>query len=303
MHCYLISSLVLLAMLPATHQPPAMYNHPKINIGHRGASAYRPEHTLASYQLALEMKADFVEPDLQVTRDGVLICMHDVTLDRTTNVKSVFPDRAREVKGKKHWVISDFTLAEIKQLDAGSWFDPKYAGEKVPTFQEMLDLVRGKAGVIPETKSPEDYEKTGLSMEKLVMEFLKKNGLEKPGADPKTPVVIQSFSPKSLQKLKTEYACELPLLLLYEFANNQTFSPANLQKLKTEVQGIGPSKAIVLQHPELVKACHDVGLSVTIYTCRSKNTGKFPDVKAEMKHFLDLGVDAIFTDNPDQFPR
>lgn len=304
MHWYLASvSMLLLLACSSDGTKQSMYNHSRINIGHRGASAYCPEHTLASYRLALEMKADFVEPDLQVTRDGVLICMHDVTLERTTNVKTLFPNRSREVKGRQRWVVSDFTLAEIKELDAGSWFDAKYAGEKVPTLQEMVDVVRGRAGIIPETKSPDEYEKSGLAMEKLLMEFLRKNKLDKPGADPKTPVVIQSFSPMSLRKLKKEQHCQLPLLLLYDRVGADTFSAEQLKKLRLEVEGVGPNKAIVLQNPDLVKACHDAGLSVTIYTCRSKNTGKFSDVKSEMKHFLDLGVDAIFTDNPDQFPR
>ncbi len=297
----LVVLLAHLLILPTEGKP--MYPHPKINIGHRGASAYAPEHTFASYRLALEMKADFVEPDLQVTKDGVLICMHDTTLDRTTNAKEVFPDRGRDVNGKKRWVISDFTLAEIKTLDAGSWFDKKFAGEKVPTLQEMIDLVRGKAGIIPETKSPEAYEKSGLSMEKLLMELLKKNGLDKPGADPKTPVVVQSFSLPSLRKIKKEFGCELPLMYLFDRAGPELISEENCKKLKLEVDGIGPNKSIVLNRPEVVKNAHAAGLTVTIYTCRSKNTGNFAEVKTEMKHYLDLGVDAIFTDNPDQFPR
>lgn len=300
--CFIIMASIIMAH--HMHEPPLnMYAKTPINIAHRGASAYAPEHTLAAYRLALEMKADFVEPDLQITKDGVLICMHDVTLDRTTNVKKVFPDRSRNVSGKQRWLVADFTLAEIKSLDAGSWFDAKFAGEKVPTFQEMLDLVRGKAGIIPETKSPESYESHGLSMEKLVMEFLKMNQLDQPGADPATPVVIQSFSQASLKKLRAEHHCKLPLLLLYDRATRDTFAPDNLRALRKLVEGVGPSKLLVDQFPNLIKESHDAGLAVTIYTCRSKQTGKYADVKAEMKHYLMLGVDAIFTDNPDQFPR
>lgn len=300
--CFIIMASIIMAH--HMHEPPGnMYPKTPINIAHRGASAYAPEHTLAAYRLALEMKADFVEPDLQITKDGVLICMHDDTLNRTTNVKTAFPDRSRNVNGKQRWLVADFTLEEIKSLDAGSWFDAKFAGEKVPTFQEMLNLVRGKAGIIPETKSPEGYESHGLSMEKLVMEFLKTNKLDQPGADPATPVVIQSFSHASLKKLRTEHHCKLPLLLLYDRATRDTFSPENLRELKKMVEGVGPSKLLVDQFPSLIKDSHEAGLSVTIYTCRSKQTGKFADVKSEMKHYLKLGVDAIFTDNPDQFPR
>ncbi|HQR09156.1 MAG TPA: glycerophosphodiester phosphodiesterase family protein [Gemmatales bacterium] len=297
----LVILLAHLLLLPTEGKP--MYPHPKINIGHRGACAYAPEHTLASYRLALEMKADFVEPDLQVTKDGVLICMHDATLERTTNVKKVFPDRSKEIKRKQHWVVADFTLAEIKTLDAGSWFDKKFAGEKVPTLQEMIELVRGKAGIIPETKSPEAYDKSGLSMEKLLMDLLKKNGLDRPGADPKTPVVVQSFSLPSLQKMKRELKCELPLLYLFENSEELVFTSDFCKKLKLEVDGVGLHKELVQRQPGLVKLCHEAGLTVTIFTCRSRKTAPFPDVKTEMKHYLDLGVDAIFTDNPDQFPR
>jgi glycerophosphoryl diester phosphodiesterase len=279
------------------------YSKPPICIAHRGASAYAPEHTLAAYRLALDMKADFVEPDLQITKDGVLICMHDTTLERTTNIKTIFPERCREVKGRKQWLVSDFTLNEIKQLDAGNWFHAKFAGEKVPTLQEMIDVVKGHAGIIPETKSPESYEQSGLIMEKLLMELLRKNGLDRRGTDTNTPVIIQSFSLKSLQKMRNEYNCELPLLLLYTRADKETFSPDNLKKLKLEVDGVGPNKGIVLQQPEMVKACHNAGLSVTIYTCRSRNADQLAEVNTEMKKFLGMGVDAIFTDNPDQFPR
>src|SRR5688572_12515052 len=96
----------------------------KTNVAHRGASAYAPEHTLAAYRLAIEMGADYIEQDLAVTRDGVLICLHDETLERTTNVEDVFPDRGRVVPGggRQYWLAVDFTLAEIKQLDAGSLF-------------------------------------------------------------------------------------------------------------------------------------------------------------------------------------
>ena len=140
-------------------------------VAHRGASAYAPEHTLASYRLALEQKADFVEQDLAVTKDGVLICLHDPTLERTTNVEEVFPDRATEVtwEGRTHrrsWLANDFTLAEIKRLDAGSWFGSKFAGERIPTFQEAIDLVKGKAGLYPELKVPEIYAGRNVEFEK-----------------------------------------------------------------------------------------------------------------------------------------
>src|SRR4051812_46909349 len=124
-------------------------NGTKTLIAHRGASGYAPEHTFAAYQLALDQKADFVEPDLAITRDNVLICLHDDSLERTTNVEEVFPDRySRDHQGRggaKQWLANDFTLAEIKRLDAGSWVDAKFAAARVPTWDEMFHLVKGKA--------------------------------------------------------------------------------------------------------------------------------------------------------------
>jgi glycerophosphoryl diester phosphodiesterase len=272
-------------------------------IAHRGASAYAPEHTLEAYRLAIKQGADFVEPDLQVTKDGVLVCLHDTTLERTTSVRQVYPDRAREVKGRKTWPVVDFTLEEVQKLDAGSWMDAKFAKARVPTFQQMIDEVRGKAGIIPETKAPEVYGKLGLKMEKLLMDMLAKNKLDRPGADPKTPVVIQSFSAESLKVLRKDHDCKLPLVFLVGGGVAHT-SKEGLKKVKAFADGIAPNKAVVLARPEMVKDAHDLGMSVTVWTFRAKQTGKFENVRKEMAYFLrDLKVDAVFTDNPDEFPR
>jgi glycerophosphoryl diester phosphodiesterase len=293
--------LALLLALCTLSTPP--YAKPTV-IAHRGASAYAPEHTLEAYRLALEQGADFVEPDLQITKDGVLVCLHDTTLDRTTNVKTVFPMRGRTANGKTTWPVADFTLDEIQKLDAGSWFGPKFAGAKVPTFQQMIDAVKGKAGIIPETKAPEVYGKLGFKMEKLVMEALKKNGLDKPGADPKTPVVIQSFSAESLKALRAD-GCKLPLLFLVaaDATGTKHATAEGLKAVKVFADGIAPAKAVVLLRPDVVKDAHALGMSVTVWTCRASGTGKFENVKKEMEYFLkELKVDAVFTDNPDQRP-
>ena len=279
----------------------------KTNIAHRGASAYAPEHSAAAYKLAIEQGADYVEQDLQVTKDGQLVCLHDLTLERTTNVKDIFPGRARTLKreGKElnGWHVSDFTLAEIKQLDAGSWFSARFAGEKVLTFQEAIDIVRGKAGIYPETKAPEVYGSLGFDMEKLVMEVLSKNRLDKPGADPATPVFIQSFSAESLKKMRQSMRVALPLLFLVTDRDRDTWlTRERMAEIKTFADGIGPAKGIISGKPEIVRWAHDAGLSVTIYTVRS--TPAVKDVRDEMRQFLEtFGVDAVFTDNPDQFPR
>jgi glycerophosphoryl diester phosphodiesterase len=282
---------------PAGVLPP--YAKPTC-IAHRGASADAPEHTHAAYKLALEQGADFVEPDLQMTKDGQLVCLHDKTLERTTDVAAKFPDRAKVVKGRKAWPVADFTLAEVQSLDAGSWKGEKFAGERVPTFRQMIDAVKGKAGIIPETKSAGASGKPGDDMEAAVMATLKETGLDKPGADPKTPVIIQSFSAESLKKLRNS-GCTLPLV--YLFSEGDT-SPAGLTAIKDFADGIAPAKPLVLAKPQRVSDAHALGLSVTVWTCRAGQTGRFASVKDEMRHLLrDLKVDAIFTDNPGDFPR
>ncbi|MDA2930008.1 glycerophosphodiester phosphodiesterase [Acidobacteria bacterium AH-259-O06] len=281
----------------------------KTVVAHRGASAYAPEHTLEAYRLAIEQGADYVEEDLQITKDGVLVCLHDLTLERTTNVEEVFPHRYRQVERhgvtEKHWFIFDFTLEEVKQLDAGSWFDKRFAGAQIPTWQEAIQEIRGKAGLFPETKAPEVYGRHGFDMERLILAELEKNGLHQPGADPDTPVIIQSFSAESLRKMAFELKTRLPLVLLLGEGNKEWASPEGLKKVKEFAVGIGPAKSILRASPRLVEWAHNTGLSVTPYTFRSSAVGKgFWKVRAEMAYYLDtLDVEALFTDNPDQFPH
>lgn len=280
----------------------------KTLIAHRGASAYAPEHTAAAYRLALEQGADFVEQDLQITRDGHLICLHDLTLDRTTNVEDVFPGRQRtldrEGRALSGWHVSDFTLAEVQALDAGSWFGARFAGERIPTFQEAIDLVKGKAGLYPETKAPEVYGSLGFDMEAMVIGVLRSNGLDRPGANSSTPVVIQSFSAASLKKM-VAMGVTLPLVFLQGARDGDTWlTRSGMREIKTFASGIGPSKTILFDRPEIVDWAHAAGLSVTPYTFRSAGQPAGRSVRDEMDTFLyTLGVDAVFTDNPDQFPR
>ena len=298
----LFTIVLVLGVSVVSAQPPSR----KLNVAHRGASGYAPEHTLAAYRLALEQGADYVEQDLAVTRDGVLICLHDPTLERTTNVEQLFPDRATTVtwegKTERAWLANDFTLAEIKTLDAGSWFDPKFAGERVPTFDEAVALLKGRAGLFPELKTPEVYDGRNVDFERLVAEALDQHGLRGAGADPKTPVILQTFSEASAKKLAS-MKIGVPVVLL--LSNGQGWeSPARVKEWKAYVRGLGPNKAIVADNPEFVAWAHAEGLTVVPYTFRAANTGRFADVAAEMNYFLyTLGVDGLFTDNPDRFPR
>jgi glycerophosphoryl diester phosphodiesterase len=274
-------------------------------IAHRGASAYAPEHTLDAYRLAIDQKADFVEQDLAVTKDGVLVCIHDLTLERTTNVEELFPTRFVEgrsgLPAGKHWLVGDFTLAELKQLDAGSWFDPKFKGARIPTFQEAIDLVGDKAGLYPELKDPGFYRARGVSPEALLAAVLQKNKLVSPKT---TRVIIQSFDETTVQKLAADLP-EVPRVWLVGPENVARIDSAEkVRAVAKWATGLAPNKAIIAARPELVQWAHAAGLTVTPWTFRSSNTGSFPSVRDEMAKFLyEFGVDALFTDNPDQFPR
>ena len=276
----------------------------KILVAHRGASAYAPEHTAAAYALALEQRADFVEQDLQISKDGVLVCLHDLSLERTTDVEDVFPDRAATVNGRKTWNVSDFTVSELKRLDAGSWFDPRFKDQRIATFQEAIDLLRGRAGLYPETKEPEVYGSRGFDMEALLIAQLARNGLDRPDADRQTPIIIQSFSPASLRRLRAA-GSKLPLVLLLSDLDpnaKRWLTDAGLAEARAFANGIGPAKALVTS--DMVTRAHAAGLTVTPYTFRSSSVRGTGTVKDEMADFLyRLGVDALFTDNPDQFPR
>jgi glycerophosphoryl diester phosphodiesterase len=303
----LISLLMSVPLMLVAVDGAAQYSK-KTNVAHRGASAYAPEHTLAAYRLAIEMGADYVEQDLAVTKDGVLICLHDASLERTTSVEQLFPNRVStqtiEGKTRRAWLANDFTLAEIKTLDAGSWFDKKFAGEKIPTFDEAIALIRGKAGIFPELKTPEIYEGRNVDFEQLVAAALDKNGLRGPKADAKTPVILQTFGQSSAREL-ARIKIGVPVTLL--LGSDEGFTTAEQVKAwKGIVQGFGPAKQIVFRNPEFVKWAHAEGMTVTPYTFRSTDPKKsgFRDVTEEMSHFLyRLGVDALFTDNPDKFPK
>jgi glycerophosphoryl diester phosphodiesterase len=276
----------------------------KLLVAHRGASAYAPEHTLSAYRLALEQGADYVEQDLGITRDGVLICLHDPTLERTTDVEQVFPDRFRQADGTRRWFAADFTLDEIKRLDAGAWFAPSSAGERVATFQEAIDLVRGKAGLFPELKAPEIYRDRGVDMEPLVVAALRENGLARRNADPRTPLVLQSFDQAVLQALARDVPSIDRTFLLEPRGASHWTTDAGLKEIATFATGVGPSKLLIDADPTLVARAHAAGLTVIPYTFRASSTGRFASVRDEMAHFLTVvGVDGLFTDNPDQFPR
>jgi glycerophosphoryl diester phosphodiesterase len=275
-------------------------------VAHRGASAYAPEHTLASYRLALQQHADYVEQDLAVTKDLALICLHDESLERTTNVEEVFPDRAvvDAATGRKQWLAVDFTLAEIKRLDAGSWFDARFSGERIPTWEEAVAAVGTAAGLYPELKTPALYRARGIDQTALFVESLKRLALHTraPGS-----LIVQSFDDQPLKDLARQIP-SLPRTFLIDNRDGARWLTASgLAEIARFATGIGPAKALLDGHPEIVRAAHAAGLTVTPYTFSTRaaaGSGRFGSVSDEMRHYLsDLDVDALFTDNPDRFPR
>lgn len=302
-----LGGIVVLAgmMAPEPGQPASIGATAKPwVIAHRGASAYAPENTVPAFRLAAEQRATFVEFDLRLTKDRQLICLHDDSLERTTDVEEVFPERFRSVPGAggqpaRRWLLADFTLAELRTLDAGSWFGPAFRGTRLPTFAETIDALRGRSGLFIELKSPEKYE----GIEGMILAELKAKGLDQPGADPRTPVLLQSFTASSLQ-IFAELGTKLPVHFLVSAKDAPPWlTPDGLQRVKAFATGLSPEKSAVRDHAEAMARARQLGLLITPYTFRASAVTGFPDVRAEMAHYLDaLGVDGVITDNPDQMP-
>ncbi|HEY8482333.1 MAG TPA: glycerophosphodiester phosphodiesterase family protein [Spirillospora sp.] len=266
-----------------TPQPVAPQPRPRLlsapasqvtNVAHRGASAYAPENTLAAVRLAKKQRADMFEIDVQQTKDNKLVLMHDTTLDRTTNVESVYPDR-------KPWRVSDFTLAEIKKLDAGSWFDKQYKGERVPTLSEVLTAMRGQGlGMLLEIKSPSLYP----GIEKRIAADLKRS----PSwliPDPKERrLVVQSFDWESVRRFHAVLP-RVPVGLLGT-------PPAEEIPSLTFADQINPAYGDLTA--SYVKKVHAARMHVLTWTV---------DDSAQMKRAIDLGVDGIITNKPDVLHR
>jgi len=287
-----------------------------IVIGHRGASGERPEHTLESYRLAIEEGADFVEPDLVMTRDGVLIARHEPEIGGTTNVADYpqFASRRRTqvIDGETMvgWFTEDFTLAEIKTLrarerlpdirPANVAFDGKF---EVPTFEEILQLVakenrqrHSTVGVYPETKHPEHFRQLGLPQEAPLLQLLGRHGYSGPAAR----VYIQSFDPSNLRMLRG--MTKLPLVQLLE---EELGNPAEIAGY---ADAIGINKP--LASAQGVRGAHAAGLKVHVWTFRAENKFLPADLRVgasmtargkleqEIDRYLALGIDGFFTDHP-----
>ncbi len=293
---------------PATHPAPAG----PLVIAHRGASGYRPEHTLAAYELAVAMGADVIEPDLVSTKDGVLVDRHEPEISGTTDVarRSEFAARktTKQVDGQQvtGWFTEDFTLAELKTLRAVERLpqlrqhNTRYDGRwQVPTFDEVLQLraelstrYRRPIGIIPEIKHSTYFRAKGINQERATVALVTRHRLNRPDA----PLWIQSFELGNLRELRAELGYRANLVFLttakdapYDLAaagEPTTYAdlttPAGLRKLAGwGINTLGPEKAQVIPRDAdgrlgapttLVRDAHAAGLKVTPWTFRNENS-------------------------------
>ena len=304
-------------------------------IGHRGASGYRPEHTIESYRLAIEQGADVIEPDLVMTSDRVLVARHENEIGQPTDVATRFPERKRTriIDGESvtGWFAEDFTLAEIKTLRArerlpsrSHAFDGRF---EVPTFDEILSFVRAeerrlgrRIGVYPETKHPSHHESLDLPITDSLLAALERFGYR----EREDPVFIQSFETANLRRIRPRTRLRLVQLIEdkgrpADFAASgdtrnyrDLLTADGLREVATWADGIGPFKGLVqpigedgelLPPTSLVADAHRAGLFVHVWTLRADRSflpaGYRGDAGAEVRRMAELGVDGFFTDFPD----
>ncbi|MBP0933399.1 glycerophosphodiester phosphodiesterase [Streptomyces sp. KCTC 0041BP] len=318
-------------------------------IGHRGSSGYRPEHTLGSYQLALDLGADVVEQDLVPTKDGHLVCRHENEIGGTTDVADhpAFAARrtTKSVDGVSvtGWFTEDFTLAELKTLRAkeripavrqrNTLYDGRWA---VPTFEEVLRWAeregkrRGKrVWLHVETKHPTYFRSLGLALEEPLARLLRRYGRDGRGA----AVFLQSFEPSSIQRLSRLVSA--PRVVLLSAANTRPWDfevakdprtvadlvkPEGLKWIASFAQGIGPTLDLIVPRDAdgrlgtpttLVEDAHARSLVLHPYTARNENSflpaeyrkgtdpAAYGDAFGAFQRYFELGIDGIFTDNPD----
>jgi len=304
--------LLTMAVLTAPGTSPLI-------IAHRGASGYRPEHTIEGYRLAIQMGADFIEPDLVSTRDGVLIARHENEIGGTTDVADRFPDRKRtkQVDGRSMtgWFTEDLTLAEIRTLRARERLPFRthaYDGQfLIPTFDEVIELAQAEGkrtgrtiGIYPETKHPTYFRAAGLPLEEKLLAALEAHGWNTREA----PVFIQSFETGNLRELHKKTSVRLIQLA----ADAKMLDDAGLRDIATYASGIGPEKQLLIpakadgtlgEPTDIVARAHALGLLVHIWTIRKEKeflpAAYNGHIEMEFNQFRRLGVDGVFTDFPD----
>ena len=300
-------------------------------IAHRGASGYLPEHTLAAKAYAHALGADFIEQDLVATRDDQLVVLHDIHVDRVTDVAAHFPDRARD---DGRFYVRDFDLAELKQLnvherrkDDGvtAVYPARYPGGsglfRIPTFAEELELIAGlnqstgrNVGIYPEIKRPAWHRADGVDISRLVLDALSDAGY-RTAAD---NVYLQCFDAAEVRRIRQDLGCELKLIQLLaanswgesETDYDHLQTAAGLAEIAAVADGIGPWIGQLVRMADidgqavstgLVSAAHSAGLKVHPYTFRVEELVPGFDTLGEMVHWFvdELQIDGVFTDFPD----
>ncbi|KPI12975.1 Glycerophosphodiester phosphodiesterase [Actinobacteria bacterium OK074] len=267
------------AILPTPHAGAATHDLPVV-VAHRGASAYAPENTLAAIDEAAAMGFDWVENDVQRTRDGELVVLHDPTLARTTDVKKLYPNRAP-------WNVGDFTAREIARLDAGSWFGRRYAGARVPTLKQYMERVEhNHQKLVLEIKNPELYP----GIERQTLKVLSNEGWLDPG-HLGNRLVVQSFDAASLRTvhelrpgIRTAYLGTPSVVQLPEYARfadsvNSAYTGLSTGYVSTVHAFDGP---------------HGSPLEVYAWTVNSAEVAR---------RVTGYGVDGIITNTPDVVER
>ncbi|MFD9501718.1 glycerophosphodiester phosphodiesterase [Streptomyces sp. NPDC060035] len=263
-------------LLPATQAQAAGANDSPVVFAHRGASAYAPENTLAAVDAADGLGIDWVENDVQLTEDGVLVVVHDTTLGRTTDAEQIFPGRAP-------WAVKDFTAAEIAELDAGSWFGTQYAGARVPTLTQYLHRVeRNSQKLLLEIKSPETYP----GIEKETLRILRKEGWLDRG-HVKHRLIVQSFGAESVKTVHAQRPDVITGFL-------GTPAVADLPSYAAFTDQINPSHTTIgadyVAAVQKLKGAHGKPLQVNTWTVNDA---------ANAAKVAGFGVDGIITNNPD----
>jgi len=334
-----VLALTMVAV-PAAAKDAIMPAQKPIVIAHRGASGERPEHTLAAYELAIEQGADFIEPDLVMTRDGQLVARHENNITDTTDVASrpEFRDRktSKTIDGTRHsgWFSEDFTLAELKTLRAKERLpllrrgNTKFDGQfEVPTLREVIALAKSASaqtgrtiGIYPETKHPSYFASIGLPLEAALVAELGAAGWDRADA----PVFIQSFEVNNLKALAK--LTKVPLIHLMDAEGGPAdgaqpsyaamITPEGLKAVAAYAAGIGPAKVMAVKADgtvtPLVADAHAAGLKVHPWTFRAENfflpSGLRGGINPaghgrlgeEISRHLAAGVDGFFTDFPYQ---
>ena len=250
--------------------PQSISNAKTEVIAHRGASAYAPENTLAAFQLALEMKSDYIELDVHLTQDNQVIVIHDATLERTTDGSGL---------------VREKTLEELKKLDAGKWFDSKFEGEKLPTLAEVMDTVNGQTKLLIEVKVDEKDELYEGLMKEVLQIIQERNAA--------SWCVLQAFDSRYLAEIaQSNVKIEYHQLIIDDFSPIPAHIGASFQ-LGSIDKGLGfaaMNPYFKLLSKGKVENWQKEGLKVFTYTV---------DEEADIKRMVEFGVNGIITNRPD----